>query len=272
MTSPIKHNGREALKQAALKRSLILRWLMAWEITDPHVIGQLLGLARSGVYSTLKNMKKDKLISSMRVSGCPIPVIHLTSAGLSAVHRMAADTDDEGISIDVYPSRIHVRHVQHDLLTQRRCVQWVNNGKNRTVLSARQIWHRKLELCQGIEWNSIKVPDAFLIEGDSWTALEVQETPEKGDIAERKLSVYAECIQRGDVERLIYASSSQGILDRLDRIASGKVRRFSYDRGTKLWYPSADVTDPMQNVVLHHDIVFDNISELARSYYQYVIT
>jgi hypothetical protein len=84
----IEYSGAEAKVRAAQKRGAVLTHIHSWEFTDTHTIATLLRLKRTGTFATIKALVAAGLVASLRVSGCPTPILHLTPAGAAAVHRL----------------------------------------------------------------------------------------------------------------------------------------------------------------------------------------
>jgi hypothetical protein len=277
MVSPIFNSGAKAHEVAAKKRGEIVRWLLRWDFSDRHVLAELLGLGRSAAYATIAKMVGAGLIGETRVNGCPVPVLHLRDAGLVAAQRLMIDTEDETLTAPVFGSRLNVAHVQHDLLVQRLILDFSRKYPRSLSLSEKQVQTRKLLIGNGQPLSSPKVPDALLILGPSdaqqtW-AIELQETNEDRDIAERKLSQYAEAISREELYGLIYASTSPAIVRRIEQIAEGHVRRWWYNSHHKRWYVHSDnhEADPITQEILNSRLIFISRPDLSSTYYQFAV-
>lgn len=271
----IQNSGAEAHARAAEKRGQVLRHLHAWEFADAQVLGTLLGLRRTGTYSTIKSMIRAGLVASLRVSGCPTPVLHLTPAGASAVHRLIDGTEYSEMPAVVYASRLNLSHVQHDLLVQRMTTQIVARSRTRSAISARQIQYSGIGIGNGLPLTTPKIPDALLIDHlgneSRVTAIEVQESPESDTVTERKLSQYFEAIVRGEVFGVIYASTSKARLQQVERIWHGGLRRWWYNAEQKQWHASHHGEALYDEVTMNTRLGLLNIIDLSVSLYQHAI-
>lgn len=271
----IRNSGADAKIRAAQKRGAILAHIHAWELTDACTIASLLHLQRTGTYTTIKSMIASGLAASLRVSGCPAPILHLTPAGAASVHRLVDETVYAQMPAVVYPSKLNLAHVQHDLLVQRFVTRLVNRRETRTAISARQIMFSKQEIGRGMPMTSIKVPDAMLFDhlpGEvRRTAIEIQESPESDAVTERKLSQYFEAIQRGEVHAVVYASTSQARLDQVQRIWHGTLRRWWHNSDQKQWHPSHHGDHFYDEEIMNTRLGLVNVSDLAAGLYQYAV-
>lgn len=276
MVSPVKNSGALARLIAARKRGAVVKWLLRWHITDRHVLTQLLGLARSGAYATIKKMIDAGMIAETRINGCPVPVLHLREPGLMAAQRLLVDSPDGTMTAPIYASRLNTAHVQHDLLVQRFVLDFSSKNPGASILSEQQILARGILIGRDKQLSSPKVPDAIVIVGESgarqkW-ALEIQETTEDRNTAERKMSQYAEAISRNEIYGLIYASTMPAIVSRLERIASGDVNRWWYNADHKRWYVDAHrKDDPITQDFLQNRFIFLSRPDLSSHYYQYPV-
>lgn len=271
----IQYSGAAARTRAAKKRGMVLAHLHAWEFTDAFTVGQLLHLKDTGTHTTIKHLFGDGLVSPQRVNGCPTPILHLTPAGASAVHRLVDGTEYAQMPCVVYPSKLNLAHVQHDLLVQRLVTRMVTRSETRTALSARQILYASGGIGRGIAQTSVKIPDAILIEHRDdkarRTAIEVQESPESDAVTERKLSQYFEAIQRSEVHGVVYASTSQARLDQVQRIWHGELRRWWYNKEQKQWYPSHHGEVLYDEETMNTRLGLLNIADMATGLYQYAV-
>lgn len=271
----IRNSGAEAKIRAAQKRGAILAHIHAWEFTDAYTIALLLHLQRTGTYITIKSMIASGLMASLRVSGCPAPILHMTPAGAAAVHRLVDETVYAQMPAVVFPSKLNLTHVQHDLLVQRFITRTVSRKETRTAISARQIAFSKQEIGRGIPMISTKVPDAILIDhlpGETRrTAIEVQESPESDAVTERKLSQYFEAIKRQEVYGVAYASTSQARLNQVQRIWHGTLRRWWYNTEQKQWHPSHHGDHLYDEEITNTRLGLVNITDLASGLYQYAV-
>lgn len=253
--SPIRNSGSAARTAAATKRGTVLRWLLRWEIADIHVLGDLLKLQRSGTYATLQKMVSAGYIGRAAVNGCPTPVYHLRQSGLAAAQELTlldGYMDDATLSAAVYPSRLNLAHVQHDLLVQRYLLAWLQKQRGRSIgyLSARQLDHRKFVLGADASTRAGgKIPDALIVWQDTTgkqhrAAVELQQTAEHPAIVERKLAQYIRAIQHGEVQTVVYASTRRTVLQNMQRIATQGVRRWWYNDTQRQWYPDVDSAAP----------------------------
>lgn len=279
MASPVQNSGSASIIVAAEKRGDVLRWLLRFDFSDRHALAEVLRLKRSGAYSTIQKMISAGLLGETRVIGCPVPVIHLRKPGLEAAQRLMAGTEDETMTAPVHPSKINCGHVQHDLLVQRFVLHLRHiNEKPLLVLSEKQIQARHLILGRDEPLTSTKVPDAIVylhgLNGDPepW-AVEVQQTSEDHDLAERKLSQYAESINSGEINGLVYVSTTPSITDRIEKIARGPVRRWWYNRQHKHWYPYEYESgeDPVTAEMITKQMMFVALPHLEKQYYQYAV-
>ena len=278
MASPVKNSGAAAKEVEAVKRGKVLKWLVKFNFTDRHVTMRLLRLQKSGNYSTIKKMIAAGLIGETRVNGCPVPVLHLKAAGLMAAQKLLAGTADETLTAPIHPSRINVAHVQHDLLVQRFLLQFSERYPGAAFLSEKQIQARNMTVGKGTTLTAPKVPDAIIYfssgsdksEKQAW-ALEVQETSEEHDFAERKISQYAEAISRRELYGLIYFSTTPSIVNRIEKIARGPVRRWWFNEDHKRWYPDDNEPSPVTRKHLDQLMVFVSQASLASQYYQYCV-
>lgn len=271
----IRNSGADSLIRAAKKRGIVLTHLHAWEFTDAHVVSTLLGLERTGTYTTIKNLIRSGLVSSLRVAGCPTPIIHLTPAGASTVHRLVDSTEYAEMPCVVYPSKLNLSHVQHDLLVQRLMTRAVARSDMRTAISAGQILYANRGIGRGIPLTSVKIPDAILLEHlpdeTRRTAIEVQESPESDSVTERKLSQYYDAIVRGEVYGVVYSSTSQARLDQVHRIWHGELRRWWYNSDQRQWHPSHHGEVLYDEAIMNTRLGLKNISDLATGLYQYAV-
>lgn len=271
----IRNSGSEARITAARKRGAILTHLHAWEFADAHVVASLLHLGRTSTYTTIRNLIRSGLVSALRVAGCPTPIIHLTPAGASAVHRLIDGTEYAEMPSVVYPSKLNLSHVQHDLLVQRLATRVVTRSDTCAALSARQIVYANLGIGRGMPLTSVKIPDAILLDHrpdeTRRTAIEVQESPESDAITERKLAQYFEAIQRGEVYGVVYASTSQARLDQVQRIWHGKLRRWWYNSDQRQWHASHHGDDLHDAQITGTRLGLANITNLATGLYQYAV-
>lgn len=271
----IKHSGATAHIRAAKKRGIVLAHLHDWEFCDAPTIASLLHLQRTGTYTTIKNLLGSGLVSSLRAGGCPTPILHLTPAGASAVHRLIEGTECAGMPCVVYPSKLNLAHVQHDLLVQRLVTRIVKRSDTRSAMSARQIQYVGAGIGKGIPLTSVKIPDALLIDeirGDvRRTAIEVQESPESDPVTERKLSQYFDAIRRGELHGVMYASTSQARLDQVQRIWHGEIRRWWYNSAQKQWHPSHHGEVHFDEEIMNTRLGLMNIAHLATGLYQYAV-
>lgn len=271
----IRHSGADAKIRAAQKRGAILAHIHAWEFTDAYTVSTLLHLQRTGTHATIQSLITSGLVASLRVSGCPTPILHLTPAGAAAVHRLVDETEYAQMPAVVYPSKLNLGHVQHDLLVQRFVTRLVNRKETRTAISARQIVFSKQEIGRGMPMISIKVPDAILIDhlpGETRrTAIEVQESPESDAVTERKLSQYFEAIRRSQVYAVVYASTSQARLDQVQRIWHGALRRWWYNTEQKQWHPSHHGDYLYAEEIMNTRLGLVKVSDLATGLYQYAV-
>lgn len=272
---PIRNSGSGAGIRAAQKRGIVLAHLHAWEFCDAHVVATLLGLERTGTYTTIRSLIRSGLVASLRVCGCPTPIIHLTPAGASVVHRLVDGTEYAEMPCVVYPSKLNLAHVQHDLLVQRMMTRAVTRSDTRTAISARQILYANRGIGRGIPLTSAKIPDAVLIDHlqdeTRRTAIEVQESPESDGVTERKMSQYFEAIQRGEVYGVVYASTSQARLDQVQRIWHGDLRRWWYNSDQKHWHASHHGEVLFDEEIMSTRLGLTNITALAGGLYQYAV-
>lgn len=271
----IKYSGDEALQRAAIKRGIVLRHLQKWEIADPYVISKLLDLRRTATFTTIQNMIGEGLIASHRVSGCPTPILHLTPAGASALHQVMYGEPYLGMHSVVYPSKLNVSHVQHDLLVQRLVIDIEMSNDDVEVLSARQIVHYDKQIGKVRLGKSAKIPDALLIrdheDGQRLTAVEVQESAEPDPVAERKLSQYFEAIKNNEVYDVIYASTSLARLTQVNRLWRRKLRQWWYNSDQKKWFPTNPEKVLFDKEIIDERMTTKNIALLSTGLYQHVI-
>lgn len=260
----IKHGGSRSRTRAAQKRGIILRWLLRWNIIDRHIVQELLGCSQSTAYATIQAMTDEGLINQFRARGVPIPVIHLTAAGHETAVSLVATTVDATLPEKIYPSRINLKNVQHDLLVQRTVLLYLRQNPSIEVLSAKQMTARNELLCE-----RTKMPDALIIDGDRRLAIEVQQTYEKGDNFERILSTYAQAIAGGEIYGVAYASTSQSLLDFIEDIGRGHVRHWYYNRGGPrgIWMVAENLDDPMSTEIINDRFFWLCLAEHEQSYY-----
>lgn len=271
----IKYSGDEALRRAAIKRGLILRYIKNWEFTDAPVISKLLDLKRTATFTTIQNMIDAGLIASHRVSGCPTAILHLTPAGASAVHQEMHDDKYAGMQSVVYASKLNVSHVQHDLLVQRYAVNGLRKSDGIEVLSTRQIVYSGMQIGRKRLGASAKIPDALLVhqlaDERRLTAIEVQESAEPDHVAERKLSQYFEAIKNKEVHGVVYASTSEARLEQVNRIWRSKLRRWWYNAEQKKWFPSHHGEVLFDEEIMNTRLITRNITPWSTGLYQHVI-
>lgn len=266
----IQYRGAEARKRAKEKLHVIVLWLARWAIADVHVIGQLLNLGAAASRKTAQQLITAGLVKRARFSNCTAGVLHLTQSGEALARRLLEAGPDAQISIPVFASRLRADTLAHDLLAQRVAMKLCNEFGFKPI-SARQIEFCGLGIGKDRRLSAGKIPDALLVrDGGNW-ALEMQESCEAKEVVERKLSQYAEAIERGELEGLIYASTSQSLLSRIEDVARGKVRRFWYNDQHEKWYPlsSDDKGDPLTEERLNDCFAFRTFTELARTYYPF---
>lgn len=268
MQSSIKNGGSNAAAKAAENRGQVLRWLLKWRSTDRHIVGEILGLKRSGAFAVVASMVRDGFIGEIRVTGCPVRVLYLREPGLRLAQRLLAGTQDETMTAPARPSKIVTNHIAHDLLVQRYALQIERRlGSSAELLSSYQVAHRRQEIgrskrvCSG----GLKLPDALLIAAGERIAIEVQETFESRDVAERKLRFYHHAITLSEVDRVIYASTSPGIVAHLKKISEGDLRDWCYERELKAWVAMKGQTFKVGE--LRHRFLFEHIRGLDRCYY-----
>lgn len=283
----VPNSGAAARQVAAWKRGQVVRWLLRWELSDVHVLGDLLQLSRSGTYATLSGMVRAGYIARAPINGCPTPVYHLRQAGLSAAQQLLLDdgySDDAKLSAAVYPSRLNTAHVQHDLLVQRYVLQWQQRERARSEdrgercawLSSRQLDHRSFLL--GLDEATRrggKLPDAVLIyTGETGkqrrVALELQQTAEPDAVIERKLAQYVRAITANEVQGLVYASTRRHVLENIQRVAR-EVRKWWYNPDQRQWYPHEGVGRPLLDQVPANSITWRELEGLDATYYQYAL-
>jgi hypothetical protein len=271
----IKFSGNEALKRAAIKRGIILLHIYFWEFTDAHTIGMLVGLKRTATFTTIQGLIDGGLIASHRVSGCPSAVLHLTPKGASAVQSVMHHDEYTGLHPVVYPSKLNVAHVQHDLLVQRFVIELAKGREGVQVLSTRQIVHSKKEIGRKRLGSSAKIPDAILILRNAnlqkLFAIEVQESAESDLVTERKLSQYFEAIQNNEVHTVFYVSTSQARLEQVKRVWNGKLRRWWYNPDKKMWIASHHGDFLEDDEIKKTRFAVENITRLSTGLYQHVI-
>lgn len=271
----IKYSGDEALKRAAIKRGIILRHLHKWEFADAYVIALLLGLKRTATFTTIQNMIDAGLIASHRVSGCPTPILHLTPGGASVLHQAIDGEAYSRMHSVVYPSKLNVAHVQHDLLVQRLVIDIEMSNDDTEALSARQIVHSEMQIGRARLGKSAKIPDALLIvdheDGQRLTAVEVQESAEPDHVAERKLFQYFEAIANGEVYDVIYASTSMARINQVNRLWRRQLREWWYNPEQKQWFPRNPEKILFDMTITNERMITKNISILTGGLYQHVI-
>lgn len=185
--------------------------------------------------------------------------------------------DDEyaGIHSLVYPSKLSLTHVQHDLLVQRHVLDIVKGRDDVEVLSTRQIIYTKKEIGRKRLGSSAKIPDALIIQDRDdeprLIALEVQESAEPDHVLERKLSNYFEAIRNNELYAVIYASTSKARLDQVKRIWSGTLRHWWYNSGQKKWFPVHPEQVLFDKEIIDSRMIVRDITRWSTGLYQHVI-
>lgn len=266
-----QYHGVRAANRAAEKRGEVLRWLWLWALTDRYVIGQLLGLQRAAAYRTVSKLLRAGLVAQVRVEGMPVPALHLTPAGAEAVAPFMEDTGFEDMRPVVYASRLNVRQSQHDLLVQRVVLSMYQLG-NIDYDNDRMLRHREVRIL-----DHGKIPDALITvskklgEDQTW-ALEVVQTLPPPSERERIVSMYAvAAMEAGVVHGTIFASTSQAILDTMQRTAEGNVRRWKYAPEHKRWMPWPKEPSPVTPEYLEDHLMYEPLAQHAATLYQYVV-
>lgn len=243
------HGGSQARPRAIEKIQIALLWMYQCEITDMNTLAMLLGLGDSARDALWRSLKKLGYISGLWVSGCPSRIIHLTHKGRRYIQPSVAGKHYASVPVAVSPSKLNLRHVQHDLLVQRFAIEQLLKDEGLQVTFARQIRRQKLELGRGVPNTGLKVPDAYFARPSQArsgrAAVEIQQSPEPDLVAERKLSQYAEAYSRGEINGLLYVTAVPSIQKHMIKIADGEVRAFSYNDDQHRWYIRDSICSPL---------------------------
>lgn len=214
----------------------ILKWIERWGVTDIHVIQRLQGCSRKTAYQTIKMMLSLGLIRTYRIATCPVTVIALTSVGLRYL------LDHLEVTSSVYnpptsPS-LMPRTPAHDLIAQNVLldVRDENHSEHglRVVrfITLKGEQRKKEKIVDGMREGLVVIPDAILTmksdDGRTWRmAIEVQESRESAETAERRISNYGILQRDSLIEDVYWASTSTEIVHQLEHLIGSPVRHFS---------------------------------------------
>lgn len=262
------------------KINSILRWIEAWGYTDFLTVQQHQKISKKSAYSTIKMMMEMGLVQTYRVAICPATIIGITATGVKHLEHTRGgqkSTFSPPASRSMMP-----RTPAHDLIVQQAVLNVVSEAKKKgceITGSWTQKGNGKKTLRADFVDGIAVIPDAILTiddgNGNEWgIAVEVQESRESAETAERRMSAYEILREEGKVGEVIWFSTSPEIVDQLERIIASPVRQFSLTekkihsrdgrllKNMKIWEPMPSV--PRMQCTVHE---IRDYSDLRAKYY-----
>lgn len=197
------------------KQNIVLGFLANEMFSTSEILGQLLGLGRTGTFKTLKSMEKQGLVRLHHIEYELAQRGKQTVWGLTPKGALLA-TDLDNFQIDFYEAgRIATSTMAHSLAIQRVKVTGLKKGWTDWV-SSRKL--KQIAAKDKMKWKQIPDALATFVDGKV-IAFEVEKTVKTPKRYQVILSNYAKMFLDETIDQVFYICP-ENIVNRLERLFS----------------------------------------------------